>query len=589
MPVLLEPRAELRPDLPPTFLLAPGRARPGRMAPPPAHRLLQHPRRRHLPAGRRRLPADRRSAPRTATSAARSRSTGLFYINERWHWGWDVTLLSDKWFLTELPHQEREHPDALPQGVDLDALPAGPGRPLLVRPARLLLPGAVDLRLAEAAAGRAPGARLQQARRRPARRSAARSRSTLNLTSLTREATQFSQIPNSQPIFGLFNGCRPTTAITRPAPSSSAAPASCAGIAGTFTRALDRARPGGATSSTTIGPGLDALRLCRGRTASGTSSRPTGFQNSQIAELHRRRRRLRRPRSCRRSGSSTATPSSPRAADWGTHVVEPIAQVVARPNETRIGRLPNEDAQSLVFDDTTIFDWDKFSGYDRVEGGVRANRRRPVQLHRANGFYANALVGQSYQLAGRNSFRPGDIVNVGRDSGLEVARLRRRDAPSRSSRTRTSPSSTRARFDENDFAMNRLETQAVGQLGTPSLPLIDLGDLRQIRTPARARLRPPARRPSHLSDGQRHAALERRRLAAVRSRPLPELPRHLYGGLHELRRRARRRGAGVAADRPGLSPAERLHADLDRAERCSTSTSARPSGSATRRARARSR
>ena len=27
------------------------------------------------------------------------KSTGLFYINERWKWGWDVALLSDKWFL----------------------------------------------------------------------------------------------------------------------------------------------------------------------------------------------------------------------------------------------------------------------------------------------------------------------------------------------------------------------------------------------------------------------------------------------------------------------------------------------------------
>ncbi len=33
----------------------------------------------------------------------------------------------------------------------------------------------------------------------------------------------------------------------------------------------------------------------------------------------------------------------------GTHTIEPIAQIVIRPNEARAGRLPNEDAQSLVF------------------------------------------------------------------------------------------------------------------------------------------------------------------------------------------------------------------------------------------------
>src|SRR5262249_23411527 len=37
---------------------------------------------------------------------------------------------------------------------------------------------------------------------------------------------------------------------------------------------------------------------------------------------------------------------------WGTQTIEPIAQVILRPNEPDIGRVPNEDAQSLVFDDS---------------------------------------------------------------------------------------------------------------------------------------------------------------------------------------------------------------------------------------------
>src|SRR5258708_5600615 len=58
---------------------------------------------------------------------------------------------------------------------------------------------------------------------------------------------------------------------------------------------------------------------------------------------------------------------------WGTTTVEPIAQVIIRPNETYAGKLPNEDAQSLVFDTSNLFSVDKFSAYDRVEGGGRAN------------------------------------------------------------------------------------------------------------------------------------------------------------------------------------------------------------------------
>ena len=37
-----------------------------------------------------------------------------------------------------------------------------------------------------------------------------------------------------------------------------------------------------------------------------------------------------------------------------THVIEPIAEIVTRPNEPLAGKLPNDDAQSLVFDDTIL-------------------------------------------------------------------------------------------------------------------------------------------------------------------------------------------------------------------------------------------
>src|SRR6202040_4253143 len=48
---------------------------------------------------------------------------------------------------------------------------------------------------------------------------------------------------------------------------------------------------------------------------------------------------------------------------WGTTTIEPIAQVIIRPNEPYAGKLPNEDAQSLVFDTSNLFSVDKFSGY----------------------------------------------------------------------------------------------------------------------------------------------------------------------------------------------------------------------------------
>src|SRR6185312_13114337 len=40
---------------------------------------------------------------------------------------------------------------------------------------------------------------------------------------------------------------------------------------------------------------------------------------------------------------------------WGTQTIEPIAQIILRPNEPSVGKLPNEDSQSLVFDDSNLF------------------------------------------------------------------------------------------------------------------------------------------------------------------------------------------------------------------------------------------
>ncbi|MEK4034814.1 LPS assembly protein LptD [Methylocystis sp. IM3] len=102
----------------------------------------------------------------------------------------------------------------------------------------------------------------------------------------------------------------------------------------------------------------------------------------------------------------------------GGVVVEPIVQLVARPNQTSIPSLVNMDAQSLVFDDSTLFEWSKFSGYDRFETGVRLNYGGQATMSLANGGFVNAMIGQSSQIAGANSYATADAANVGLDSGL---------------------------------------------------------------------------------------------------------------------------------------------------------------------------
>ncbi len=162
---------------------------------------------------------------------------------------------------------------------------------------------------------------------------------------------------------------------------------------------------------------------------------------------------------------------------FGAHTFEPMAQIVARPNERWMGRLPNEDAQSIVFDDTTLFRPDKFSGWDRAEGGTRANLGAQYTFHAPNGGTLSALFGRSQVLAGENSYAYPDYATLkaqaaaGRwvpltayGSGLEsrvsdwVARLAVDSATGFRIGAQT-------RFDHSDFSLNRADIQATGTSG----------------------------------------------------------------------------------------------------------------------------
>jgi LPS-assembly protein len=143
---------------------------------------------------------------------------------------------------------------------------------------------------------------------------------------------------------------------------------------------------------------------------------------------------------------------------WGTTTIEPIAQIIIRPNETYAGKLPNEDAQSLVFDASNLFSVDKFSGYDRIEGGGRANVGVQATTQFDRGGSINVLFGQSYQLFGMNSFAVADVTNTGIDSGLATQRS---DYVAKASYSpnRTYTFTTRARLDEATLNVNRFEAE----------------------------------------------------------------------------------------------------------------------------------
>ncbi|SHN87515.1 LPS-assembly protein [Bradyrhizobium erythrophlei] len=144
---------------------------------------------------------------------------------------------------------------------------------------------------------------------------------------------------------------------------------------------------------------------------------------------------------------------------WGSTTIEPIAQVIIRPNETYAGKLPNEDSQSMTFDTSNLFSVDKFSGYDRVEGGGRANAGVQATTQFDRGGTVTAVFGQSYQLFGLNSYAVQDVTNTGVDSGLQTPKSDYVASLSYSP-NRTYTIATRARFDQATGEVERFEAEA---------------------------------------------------------------------------------------------------------------------------------
>ena len=106
----------------------------------------------------------------------------------------------------------------------------------------------------------------------------------------------------------------------------------------------------------------------------------------------------------------------------------------------------------------------KFSGWDRVEGGGRANVGVQYTAQFNRGGNVNLLFGQSYQLFGQNSFALGGLTNTGLNSGLDTAQsdyVARASYQPNASFTFTS----RFRFGQDDFTLQRSELETIASFG----------------------------------------------------------------------------------------------------------------------------
>ncbi len=160
-----------------------------------------------------------------------------------------------------------------------------------------------------------------------------------------------------------------------------------------------------------------------------------------------------------------------------SHTIEPIGQIIAR--AARVGqqnRLPNEDARSLVFDDTNLFELDKHSGWDRLETGTRANVGLQYTFQMNTGGYARLLAGQSFHLGGRNNYADpiGNEPTVNPDEDRNISHTGNAGLGSTRSDyvlgAYLAPTSNvrfigQARFDEADLTLRRSDFYSTASYG----------------------------------------------------------------------------------------------------------------------------
>ncbi len=139
-----------------------------------------------------------------------------------------------------------------------------------------------------------------------------------------------------------------------------------------------------------------------------------------------------------------------------TALIEPIAAVFAAPIGGNPAGIPNEDAQSFEFDDSDLFQANRFPGLDRVDGGQRVDYGLHAGIYSPSAGSSQFLIGESYR------FQTGSQFPLG--AGLDH---RRSDIVGR---LLISPGGYfdmfyRARLDSQGFAMRR---QEVGISGGPA-------------------------------------------------------------------------------------------------------------------------
>lgn len=392
-------------------------------------------------------------------------TTGIFYLNDKWKTGWDASLVSDRWFLKNYKMKSESLTSFITNSLQTSTSTAyltGEGERSLFDMRSFYFKTLTSSNDSQKIQPFVLPVVDYDRRFDTPLAFGGETRLTMNFTSLSRETADFHSIYRSVGLYGDytsngFSTCQPGqfskgNCILRGTAGSSNRVTSELAWRRTFIDDLGQSwTPFGSLR-------MDSSFLAYDK--SGVNTYQSNFINADSQAI------------ARPSAATGITYRFPFVArQWNfTHVIEPIGQLVVRPNEWMANKIPNEDSQSLVFDDTNLFAVNKFSGYDRIEGGTRANIGAKYSITADNGMSGNVLFGQSFHLSGVNSFTQGGAAAVGPLSGLDRAKS---DYVGRVQLIPTGAYSftTKARFDELTGATKRLEFTSALTFGSLSTNL----------------------------------------------------------------------------------------------------------------------
>ena len=173
----------------------------------------------------------------------------------------------------------------------------------------------------------------------------------------------------------------------------------------------------------------------------------------------------------------------------GTQTITPRVQLVLAPGSLNNG-IPNEDSRAIELEDVSLFDLNRFPGYDRFEGGTRVSYGVDYTLD-GRGWSLRTEIGQSVRLAGTgNEFPSGTGLSDTVSDFVGRTNLKLGSLFEITHRFRVDRSNLAVRRNEIDIAIGSRKTYAtIGYVKlNRNIQLEDLEDREELRLGGRVEI-----------------------------------------------------------------------------------------------------